>query len=268
MIWVLLAAWNEAGVIRGLLLDLHRTLQASGLAFRIVLVDDGSTDGTSAEAQAAVAETGGALALHILAHPENRGLGAGLRTGIFWILEQASDDDVLVAMDADHTHPPARIADLVAQVRSGADVAIASRYRAGALVDGVPLHRRLLSDAARVVFQILYPIPGVRDYTCCFRAYRIPVLRRAKRVYGEDLCTQRGFEAVVDLLLRLGPLGIRVSELGFELHYAERARVSKMKVMRTVRSSLQLLVRRRIERWTRYSPSQIAALEARAADRP
>ena len=264
MIWVLLAAWNEAGVIRGLLLDLHRTLTGGPDPFRLVLVDDGSTDGTRAEALRAVAETGGALPLEILSHAANRGLGAGLRTGIDWIVARASDTDVLVTMDADHTHPPAKIAELVALVRAGADVAIASRYRSGAIVEGVPPHRRVLSDVARVLFQVLYPIPGVRDYTCCFRAYRIPVLRRARAVYGDALCTQRGFEAVVDLLLRLGPLGIRASETGFELRYAERARVSKMRVLRTIRASIVLLARRRWERWTRYRPENLARLEAEA----
>ena len=267
MIWVLLAAWNEAGVIRGLLLDLGRTLGGRDESFRIVLVDDGSTDGTRAEAERAVAESGGGMPLEILVHRENRGLGAGLRTGIGWILDRADDGDVLVAMDADHTHPPAKLAELVKLVRGGADVAIASRYRPGAVVHGVPFHRRVLSGAARVVFRLLYPIPGVRDYTCCFRAYRVPVLRRARKVYGDALCTQRGFEAVVDLLLRLAPLGIRVAETGFELRYAERARASKMKVMRTVGSSLALLARRRWERWTRYTRGRLARLEAGAKGR-
>lgn len=264
MIWVLLSAWNEEGVIRGLLLDLPRALAGRPEPFRVVLVDDGSTDGTRDEAARAVAESSGALPLDVLVHDVNQGLGAGLRTGIDWVLDRADDADVLVTMDADHTHPPARIPELASLIRAGADVAIASRYRAGALVEGVPLHRRVLSDVARVVFRLLYPIPGVRDYTCCFRAYRIPVLRRARRIYGDALCTQRGFEAVVDLLLRLGPLGIRVAETGFELRYAERARVSKMKVLRTVGSSLRLLARRRWERWTRYSPGRLARLEARA----
>jgi dolichol-phosphate mannosyltransferase len=262
MIWVLLAAWNEEGVIRPLLADLARSLARDGEPFRVVLVDDGSTDGTRTEAERAVAESGGTLALDVLRHPVNQGLGAGLRTGIGWILERATESDVIVTMDADHTHPPAKIRDLVRLVRSGADVAIASRYRPGAVVEGVPAHRRVLSDVARVLFQWLYPIRGVRDYTCCFRAYRVPVLRRAQRVYGEALCTQRGFEAVVDLLLRLAPLGIRVEETGFELRYAERVRTSKMKVLRTVRSSVLLLARRRWERWTRYTPERLARLEA------
>src|SRR5262249_60030438 len=110
---------------------------------------------------------------------------------------------------------------------------IASRYRAGAEVHGVPGYRRALSDIGRLVFQGLYPIPGVRDYTCCFRAYRVPVLRRARIVYGDELCTARGFEAVMDLLLRLGPLGVRATEMGFELDYGGRLGPRQMKGVET-----------------------------------
>jgi len=233
-------------------------------------VDDGSADRTIVEAERAIAETGGLLPLTVLKHEVNRGLGAGLRTGIYWCLDHAGDDDVIVTLDADNTHPPAMIPTLVARVREGHDVSIASRYRSGAEVHGVPGYRRALSDVGRLVFQSLYPIPGVRDYTCCFRAYRVPVLRRARMVYGDELCTARGFEAVMDLLLRLGPLGVRVSEIGFVLDYGERVGQSKMKVLKTIRSTVALLARRRWERMTRYTrrgvADRLAAAERRAAN--
>jgi len=264
MIWVVFPAWNEEKVIRPTLLALWRAYRGTDTAYTAVLVNDGSTDGTVAEAEAAVAESGGELKLVVLHHEENRGLGAGLRTGIYWVLDRAAEDDVLVTLDADNTHPPALIPQLVQRVRDGADLSIASRYRHGAEVHGVPGYRRALSDVASVLFSTLYPIPGVRDYTCCFRAYRVPLLRRARVVYGDQLCTARGFEAVMDLLLRLGPLGMRVSEMGFVLDYGERVGQSKMKVLRTIRSTLALLLRRRWERMTVYTPRAIAAREAAA----
>lgn len=264
MIWVIFPAWNEEKVIRPTLIALWQAYRGRDEAYTAVLVDDGSTDRTVAEAQAAVAESSGQLQLTVLSHAQNMGLGAGLRTGIYWVLDRAKDDDVLVTLDADNTHPPAMIPDLVRLVRSGADLSIASRYRSGAEVHGVPGYRRALSDVASVLFRSIYPIPGVRDYTCCFRAYRIPLLQRARAVYGDQLCTARGFEAVMDLLLRLGPLDVKVHELGFVLDYGGRVGQSKMKVLRTIRSTLSLLVRRRIERMQHYRPAQVAALEAAA----
>ncbi len=266
MIFVILPAYNEETVIRVTLLALAATTRARGAVHHAVLVDDGSSDRTVAEAERAVSESGGALTLTVLRHPVNRGLGAALRSGIYWCLDRAADDDVIVTLDADNTHPPALIPALVVKLGEGFDVAIASRYRGGAAVHGVPGYRRALSDIARLVFQALYPIPGVRDYTSCFRAYRVPLLRNARRVYGDALCTATGFEAVVDLLLRLGPLGVRVGEIGFVLDYSGRVGGSKMKVARTIRSTLALLARRRIECVLRYRPGQVRArLAAREA---
>ena len=259
MIWVIFPAFNEEKVIRPTLLALVAGMKGSGLPYRAVLVDDGSRDRTIAEAEEAVRLSGGELPLTVLRHEVNMGLGAGLRTGIYWCLDNAAENDVIVTLDADNTHPPALIPKLVAKLDEGYDLTIASRYRSGAEVHGVPGHRRALSDVGRLVFQTLYPIPGVRDYTCCFRAYRVPMLRRARLVYGDALCTARGFEAVMDLLLRLGPLDVRVGEMGFVLDYGERVGQSKMKVLKTIRSTVALLSKRRIERMTKYRRGQVAA---------
>ena len=262
MIWVIFPAWNEEKVIRPTLLALWQAYRDKPEPYTAVLVNDGSTDRTVAEAQGAVADSSGELKLEVLTHAVNQGLGAGLRTGLYWVLDHAANDDVIVTLDADNTHPPALIPELVKRVRAGADLSIASRYRAGAEVHGVPGYRRALSDVASVLFSSIYPIPGVKDYTCCFRAYRVPLLRRARAVYGEKLCTARGFEAVMDLLLRLGPLGMKVDEMGFKLDYGDRVGQSKMKVVKTIRSTLGLLLKRRWERITIYTPRRIAELEA------
>jgi len=262
MIFVIFPAWNEERVIRRTLLELAEAMAGRPEPCRAILVDDGSTDRTVAEAERAVAASGGALALTVLRHPVNRGLGAGLRTGIYTCLDQAGDDDVIVTLDADATHPPAMIPELVGKVREGWDLAIASRYRRGSEVRGVPGYRRALSDVGRLVFQAMFPIPGVRDYTCCFRAFRVPLLRRARLAYGEALCTSRGFEAVMDLLLKLRPLGVRAIEVPLVLDYGARVGHSKMKVLRTVRTTLALLLRRFAER---FGPHSRRAVEARIA---
>ena len=98
MIYVIFPAWNEARVIRPTLLALAWASHAHALESRAVLVDDGSTDATLAEAARAVDDSGGRLALTVLRHDTNRGLGAALRTGIEWCLAQASDDDIVVTL--------------------------------------------------------------------------------------------------------------------------------------------------------------------------
>jgi hypothetical protein len=92
----------------------------------------------------------------------------------------------------------------------------------------------------------------------------VPVLRRARAVYGEDFCTARGFESVMDILLRLRQLGIRVGEVPLELHYEIRAGRSKMRVMRTATRTLSLLARRFLERFGKYSPARVREAEKAA----
>jgi dolichol-phosphate mannosyltransferase len=266
--FVVLPAYNEERVIRTLLLALDAELGPRGVTYRAVIIDDGSTDATIAEAEAAVVQTDGRLPLTIVRHPENRGLGGALRTGIDWCLANGADDDIMVTLDADNTHPPALIPALLERVAAGADIAIASRYEPGAVVTGVPGRRLMLSEVARVVLHLGFPIPGVRDYTCCFRAIPLKTLRMAREVYGDELTTARGFEAVMDLLLRLRQLGIQASEIPLQLDYSDRVGRSKMRVFATIRRTGLLLVRRYVERFTTWSPGRVAKRldEARARD--
>ena len=267
MIYVIVPAYNEERTIRPTLIALEVAMRERPDRYLAVVVDDGSTDRTIAQAEAAVVETGGALPLHVLRHDTNLGLGAGVRTGIYWVLDRADSDYVIVMLDGDNTHPPRLIPMMLERLAQGYDLVVASRYRPGSQVHGVPAYRRALSDVGRIVFQIMFPIRGVRDYSCCFRAYRILPLQRARLVYGEELCTARGFEAVMDLLLRLRQVGIRATEVPLQLDYTERVGQSKMRVARTIRNTLALLARRFVERFTTYSErrvrSRLAGVESR-----
>lgn len=267
MIHVVLPAFDEERVIRRLLLSLDAALAPRQIAYRAIVIDDGSTDRTVEEAERAVADTDRRLRLTVVRHSENRGLGSALRTGIDWCLEHGADGDVMVTLDADNTHPPSLIPALVDALEDGADIAIASRYVEGSRVRGVPRRRLLLSEIARLVFGLAFPIRGVRDYTCCFRAVRVSTLRSAREVYGDQLTTARGFEAVMDLLLRLRQLGIRGVEIPLDLDYSDRVGRSKMRVLTTIRRTGTLLARRFVERFTVWSPTRVARrLEAVRTD--
>lgn len=257
MIYVVLPAFDEEDAIGPAVAALSGAATPGLGTLTAVLVDDGSRDRTVERAEASAAKSG--VRLQVLRHGENRGLGAALRTGLYWCVERAADGDVIVTMDADNTHPPALIPGMVQKLDAGHDVVIASRYEAGAAVHGVPPHRRVLSDLSKILFQTLFPISGARDYTCCFRAYRVAVLRRAKRAYGEDLCTARGFEAVMDLLLRLRQLDVKVAEVPLQLEYAQRAPRSKMRIFRTMTRTLALLGRRFVERFGKHSKRAVRA---------
>jgi dolichol-phosphate mannosyltransferase len=92
----------------------------------------------------------------------------------------------------------------------------------------------------------MFPIRGVRDYTCGFRAYRADALRRAIARYGDGLISETGFSCMADLLLKLRTLPLEMGEVPLELRYDRRGGGSKMRVLRTIRQTLGLLLRRRL----------------------
>ncbi len=241
VIFVVLAAYNEASNLKSVLEEIEAAADGSQSAFRAILVNDGSSDATADVARS----FSGSVPLSIVEHPVNLGLGAAIRDGIMKALEAASAEDVVVTMDADNSHTPLEIARMVSRIDRGFDVVIASRYRKGAIVAGVPFARRFLSYAASVLFRIILPVEGVRDYTCGYRVYRASVLRDAFARYHEEFINQGGFQCMVDILLKLHRMKVRFGEEPLILRYDLKHGVSKMRVCQTACKTLQLLFRRR-----------------------
>lgn len=240
---VVLPAFDEAENLPALLAALAKTLAHLGRPARVVLVDDGSRDGTADVARGFAAR----LPLTVLRHERNLGLGRTLADGLARALRDAADGDAIVTMDADDTHPPAVIPSLLAALDAGADVAVASRYVAGARLRGVPLARRLLSRAAARLVRLLAPVPGVRDVTCGFRAYRAGALRRAAADRAH-LVDAAGFACMLDLLLSLRDAGAALAEVPIDLRYDRKRGASKLRVWQTAAETMRVLQRHRRSR--------------------
>lgn len=241
-ICVVLPAFNESRAIQPLLEAIRRTMDASAMPYSVIVVDDGSGDDTSQVASDASA----VMPVDVTRHEHNRGLAAALRTGLTMAVARSADEDVVVTMDADDTHPPKLIPGMVDMLSDGPDVVIASRYRPGAKISGVPAGRNWLSFGARLLFQVAFPIRGVRDYTCGYRAYRVGPLRESMDHFGERFITEEGFSCMAEVLLKLRACGVRMGEVPLELNYERRGANSKMKVARTVGQTLSLIVRHRL----------------------
>jgi dolichol-phosphate mannosyltransferase len=240
-VWVVLPAYNEEQSLPALLNRIADAMLNSGLVYRIVVVDDGSNDATAQFAENYARH----IPLILERHTANMGLGATIRDGLSKACTLADPGDIIVSMDADNSHRPDLIRRMVWSIREGRDVVIASRYRQGSSVRGVPFVRRVLSRAAACLFRVVFPISGVRDYTCGFRAYRASVLQAAFRQYGATFFDQQGFQCMVDILLKLSPMGLVFGEVPMVLRYDLKESVSKMKVGQTVRRTLLLMIRRR-----------------------
>lgn len=227
MIVVLLPAYNEASGIKHLLSRIGQALVHD--IYQVVVVNDGSTDGTK-EIIAKYAER---QPVTLLNHPVNLGLGKAMETGILYTCSHFQDNDVLVTMDADSTHDPKMIKQMVEKVDNGADMVIGSRFvEKGTEVD-VPPYRKLLSRGVKALFGVIFPHLKVKDCTSGYRVYRISLLRRALRVH-RPLVKSRGFAVTPELLLRLSSLEPVVVEIPLILRYDKKTSKSKIKILSTM----------------------------------
>lgn len=210
----LVCAFNEAGSVAEVV------RQALAHVPRVLVVDDGSTDGTAAKAEAAGAVT--------LRHERNFGKAAAVRTGLRAILEGPATH--VLFLDADLQHDPAEIPRFLEAAQGGAGVVIGSRF---ADRDAIPRHRYL---ANAIGSRILSLFAGLRleDTQSGFRLVDASLLRRMD-VEGED------FAIETEILLKAVALGARVAYVPIKAIYIP-GRCSRYRPVRdTVRISLAAL---------------------------
>jgi dolichol-phosphate mannosyltransferase len=215
----------------GLLQRFDRLAIDSDEPLQIIVVDDGSTDGTAVVTR----ETRVSVPVALVVHPKNLGLGAGLLTGLRKASELASSDDGVVTLDADNTHDPRYVIDLRRKMNEeNLDVVVASRYAGGGREVGVSLFRRTLSHGASWVYRAFFRTPGLRDFTCGYRMFRAGILQEAFSRYGDRFIEETSFAATGEIILKLRRLTDRFGEVPFVLRYDMKHTKSKMAKLRTV----------------------------------
>lgn len=205
------------GVVQRLLaLDLGRPTE-------LVVVDDGSRDGTGAKLDALAAREPRVRAVR---HPRNQGYGAALKTGI-----ARARYDAVVITDADGTYPEARIVDLLAALDDGADMAVGSRT--GADVN-IPVVRRPAKAVLRWIASYLAATP-IPDLNSGLRAMRRDLVLRYRSVLPQ------GFSFTTTITLAALTNGHRVDYVPID--YAAREGRSKIRPIRDTLGFLALILR-------------------------
>ena len=156
----------------------------------------------------------------------------------------------MVTSESDGTQSADVLAQLVEAIDAGAEIAVATPLVSGpsAGFRGVPLHRRVLSHGANLLYRVLLPMRGLSDYTNLQRAFAASTLLQARASWGASLFDRTGFEAVPDLLLKLRAQRPRVVQVGIEIRADRQERASSMRVLRTILASLRLCAGHRLGR--------------------
>jgi dolichol-phosphate mannosyltransferase len=204
---VIIPTYNERDNIERIIERLHESVADA----HVLVVDDGSPDGTGKVADA-MAEAD--RRVHVLHRTAKAGLGAAYIAGFDWGLDAGYA--VLVEMDADGSHAPEQLPRLLGALEHS-DLVIGSRWIPGGAVINWPLRREVLSRGANVYTRMALGVP-VRDATGGYRAYRREVLEAIDyaAVVSEGYCFQ------IDLVWRSLRGGYRVVEV--PITFAERER--------------------------------------------
>ena len=166
---VVLPTYNESATIAEVL----RRIRASATdTVDVLVVDDGSPDGTADLAEALAAEMG---RIEVLRRPAKAGLGSAYREGFKIGLGRGYE--ALVEMDADLSHDPSVLGALLAELDSGADIVIGTRYMPGGKIPNWPWHRRAISRAGNLYARWMLGL-SARDATSGYRAYHRRALER------------------------------------------------------------------------------------------
>ncbi|HEV2756134.1 MAG TPA: polyprenol monophosphomannose synthase [Actinomycetota bacterium] len=181
----------------------RRLFDAAGDAVELLVVDDGSPDGT-AEHVKHLAQ--GPHPIHLIERSHKQGLGTAYVTGFRWGIERGYW--AMVEMDADLSHDPADVPRLLHRVRTGADLAIGSRYVDGGGTENWGPLRRVLSLAGNLYARAWIGYP-VKDSTAGFRAYR------AETLAAQDLSTVRteGYGFQIEMTRRVWQAGGTIAEV-------------------------------------------------------
>jgi dolichol-phosphate mannosyltransferase len=195
---VVLPTYNEAETIEEVL---RRVRQACPEG-RVLVVDDGSPDGT-AELAEKVGEALGAI--EVMRRDGRQGLGSAYRAGFVWGLREGAE--ALVEMDSDLSHDPGALPALV-EALADHDLAIGSRYVPGGSIPNWRLHRRLLSKFGNVYSSVMLGVP-VRDMTSGFRVYRAELLRSM----DIEAVKADGYGFQIEMTYRAAQRGARIVEV-------------------------------------------------------
>ena len=223
---ILLPAYNEEKSILKLVPKIDKVLKNENFDYRIIICNDGSNDGTADVINNFIKIYPITLINHII----NRGLGETSRDNFEKAAAISKNEDIIIRMDADNTHEPKYMINMINKIKEGFDVVIASRFVRKKSQIGVSGYRNFISMGANFFMKIFFPIKYVKDYSWGYRAYSAEIIKKSISIYGHSFIQLKGlgFTCTLEKLIKLNLLGAKITEIPFILRYDKKQGKSKM----------------------------------------
>ena len=247
VLYVVVPVLNEAKNVHRLVSDLLRLRDDISLDFetRVLIVDDGSSDGTS---DLFVTDAHN-LEVEVLVHDRNRGPGAAVATAFEHLAKTLHQDDWVATMEGDNTSQRETLLHMLVRRREGYDVVLACPYAYGGAFIGTPWWRLALSHLANQLMMSVLRLYGFRVLSSFFRLHSAHAVLDLQRVFGPRIVEMPGFEWAIEMLYKMAVLNMRISEVETIVNWRKRAGVSKMRTVKTILGYASLLLTH--SRWKR-----------------
>lgn len=226
----IIPAFNEAANLPLLLENIDLKMKAIGYPYTVIIVDDGSTDGSDVIFK----DFSRRLPLRIIRHQANRGVGEAFRTGFREAMTMASPEDILITKEADNTSDINILGKIIKKVEEGYDLVLASCYAPEGKIIGTSFYRYFLSSTANWLIRTFFPLTAIHTYSSFYRGYKAELISRAFSRYGEQFIEEDSFACMVELLLKLSRFHPKITEVPLILYFNARKGKSKMKVLATI----------------------------------
>lgn len=235
---VIIPTYNEIENIEAII----RKVFSLTLPFDVLIVDDGSPDGTGEKVKQLQTEFN---ALHLIERSEKNGLGTAYIAGFKWCLTRGYG--FIFEMDADFSHNPEDLPRLFDACDKGADMSIGSRYVTGVNVVNWPMSRVMLSFFASKYVRVITGLP-VHDTTAGFVCYRAEVLRSIEL----DRIKFRGYAFQIEMKFTTWKLGFRLVEVPiiFTDRTLGQSKISKNIIREAIWGVLALKLKALFKRYT------------------
>lgn len=228
---IVIPAYDEEANLGSTLQDIAAYLKDKNYNYEVIVVDDGSKDKT-AEVASSLAKIFENFTL--LRNPANRGKGYAVKKGVF-----AAQGDLILFMDADNSTRIDQIEKLISAIKSGYDIAIASRRLPGAIIESSqPLYRIILGNMYILLSKLILGTT-VQDYNCGFKLYKKDI---AKFLFSQLSRDDWSFDS--ELIFLISKFKLKIKEV--PVRWQDK-RTSKVKPLRDGINSFLSLIKIRFK---------------------